>query len=77
MWLAKLFGRQRDDSEPSEFPPHPAANTGTAPSRPAASITTPGGKAPHNRSVPKAKGFDPYNSGAFRKASAWERVGKR
>jgi hypothetical protein len=29
------------------------------------------------QAVSKAKGFDPYNSGAFRKASAWERVNKR
>ena len=79
MWLAKLFGGQRDDSEPSEFPPHPAANTGAAPSRPAATMTTPGGGNAVHKALPKAKvkGFDPYNSGVFRKAAAWERIGKR
>lgn len=68
MWLEKLFGRKEDDSEPAEFPRHPASDpisTSRTAARPAAAV------------VPKGKGFDPYNSGAFRKASAWERVSRR
>jgi len=29
------------------------------------------------RQVPGAAGFDPYNSGAFNRAQAWERTSKR
>jgi hypothetical protein len=75
MWFAKLFGgRQDDDSEPSEFPPHPAANT----PKPAQTAVRPSPQ--HESSLqPKqkgrpAKGFDPYNSGEFDKHKAWERV---
>lgn len=71
MWLARLFGRGKDD-EPSEFPPHPASNA-----RVPAGVTGPLPAAkperPH-KVVQKGKGFDPYNSGAFRKAAAWDRV---
>lgn len=74
MWLARLFGRRRDDSEPAEFPPHPAADIGAIQQRPKAKLPN-GGHAP--AAAPKANGFDPYNSGAFSKASAWERVNRR
>jgi hypothetical protein len=82
MWLAKIFGRTRDDSEPSMFSPHPAANQDPSLSRPSASRPSSpppaaAGQAAARQAVSKAKGFDPYNSGAFRKASAWERVNKR
>lgn len=72
MWLDRFFGR-KDDAEPSEYPRHPASNPAvTAPPaiRSAANI-------PPHKPVQKAKGFDPYNSGAFRKASSWDRVGRR
>jgi hypothetical protein len=73
MWFAKLFGgREDDDSEPSEFPPHPAANS----SKPAPVAVRPSSeieKIPLKKSPP-AKGFDPYNSGNFDKNKAWERV---
>jgi hypothetical protein len=71
MWFAKLFGGREDDSEPSEFPPHPASNT------PKAMPTTvrPPLKAADNKSKKASlKGFDPYNSGSFDKQKAWERV---
>jgi hypothetical protein len=73
MWFAKLFGgREDDNSEPSEFPPHPAANT----PKPAPVAVRPSPQ--HDRSSSKkarpAKGFDPYNSGEFDKHKAWERV---
>lgn len=74
MWFAKLFGGREDDSEPSEFPPHPAAN---AP-KPAAPSVQP---SQHNEKSSQPKkgatgkgGFDPYNSGNFDKNKAWERV---
>jgi hypothetical protein len=77
MWLARLFGGRKDDSEPSEFPPHPASNapmSARVANRPSASHSQP---QPPQTAAQKAKGFDPYNSGAFRKSSAWERVSRR
>jgi len=74
MWFARLFGSSDDDSEPSEFPPHPAANVTKAPSdtsRPSARTDLENSKKAH---LPKGKGFDPYNSGSFDKQKAWERV---
>jgi hypothetical protein len=73
MWFAKWFGGREDDSEPSEFPPHPAAVT----SKPAPVAVRPSSQ--HETKVPSkkgrpAKGFDPYNSGEFDKHKAWERV---
>jgi hypothetical protein len=74
MWFARLFGgRKGDDSEPSEFPPHPAA---TAP-KPMSVAVRPSPQHDKNsgsKKAPKAKGFDPYNSGEFDKQKAWERV---
>jgi hypothetical protein len=69
MWFAKLFGGRKDDSEPSEHPPHPAALPKAAP----------GNVRPHNKKAvqPKptvSKGFDPYNSGTFDKNKAWEKI---
>jgi len=64
MWLARLFGAHAsDDSEPAKFPPHQPASRKSA--------------APGRARMQKPQGFDPYNSGAFRKASAWERVHRR
>jgi hypothetical protein len=74
MWLAKLFGgREDDNSEASEFPPHPAAAKTPKP----APITVRPSPQHDKRSSKKgrpAKGFDPYNSGEFDKNKAWERV---
>ena len=73
MWFAKLFGgRQDDDSEPSEFPPHPAANS-TKPTPVAVRPQELDKKSPAPKGRP-AKGFDPYNSGGFDRNKAWERV---
>ena len=73
MWFAKLFGGREDDSEPSEFPPHPAANS------PKTIVPTFHPSQHNENSLPAkkgrpAKGFDPYNSGDFDKNKAWERV---
>lgn len=74
MWLAKLLGG-RDiegaDEEPTAVPPPPAAAApviARPPSRPAAKARV---------IDPKRKGFDPYNSGAFERRNAWERIGRR
>lgn len=78
MWLARLFTGSSDDSEPSEFPPHPAATCVATqiPARSASSTASASMTSAHNPAV-KGSGFDPYNSGAFRKSSAWERIGRR
>jgi hypothetical protein len=68
MWFAKFFGGRKDDSEPSEHPPHPVALPKAAP----------GSVRPqHKKAQPKqavSKGFDPYNSGTFDKNKAWEKI---
>ena len=71
MWFAKLFGGREDDSEPSEFPPHPVASLSKA--MPTTVHLTPT-KADNKSKKGSAKGFDPYNSGNFDKNKAWERV---
>jgi hypothetical protein len=72
MWFAKLFGGREDDSEPSEFPPHPAANN----PKQVAAIRPPlqSEESPAPKKAGPRKGFDPYNSGNFDKNKAWERV---
>jgi hypothetical protein len=75
MWLGKLFGgrkRPREidpDEEPARFvaPPPPGAPA----------VSTELKRRLEGRPHPKT-GFDPYNSGAFKKKdNAWERVGRR
>ena len=74
MWFAKLFGGREDDSEPSEFPPHPAAN-GPKPTPPTVHPSHHNEKSlPPQKAKPGKGGFDPYNSGNFDKNKAWERV---
>jgi hypothetical protein len=69
MWFPKWFGGRNeveDTDEPARFAP-PA----TRPTQQSAAKT--GAKTPAQRGT----GFDPYNSGAFEKRNAWERVSKR
>ena len=69
MWFAKWFGWRNgseDTDEPARFAP---AET----RRPEPSTATIVAK----KQAASAKGFDPYNSGAFEKRNAWERVSKR
>lgn len=74
MWFAKLFGGRRDDdSEPSEHPPHPAANAPKAVA-PTVHASQHNQKSSPAKKGQPAKGFDPYNSGNFDKNKAWERV---
>ncbi len=69
MWLKKLLGgnapREKHDpgEEPARVPPARQVQTGTHELK----------KSAEQQLKPK-KGFDPYNSGAFKKADAWERV---
>lgn len=70
MWLSKLLGGQEtDDSEPARVPPAAVATRGRQRTAKSSGIGL--------FTAGKTKGFDPYNSGAFRKTSAWERVTKR
>jgi hypothetical protein len=73
MWFAKLFGGGRNDEsddEPARFE-SPRIRLALSPharkAAPNAKPLTASGK----------KGFDPYNSGAFQRQNAWEKVGRR
>lgn len=71
MWFAKWFGgRKKDDSEPSEHPPHPLARATAASIR----SRRPSREIVQKQRVASEKGFDPYNSGTFDRNKAWERV---
>lgn len=73
MWFARLFGVRRDDAdddEPARFPSAPVTHHApqkVAPRAPARKKLNPAAE----------KGFDPYNSGAFKRDNAWERVSRR
>ncbi len=69
MWFAKWFGG-RDEAQDTDEPARFAARPTRAPQQPATTIA---GK----KKAGSNKGFDPYNSGAFAKRNAWERVSKR
>lgn len=70
MWFAKWFGGRRDDEEPSEHPPHPAAFAPKA----RQNTVRPSPKFEKKKVADANKGFDPYNSGTFDRNKAWERV---
>jgi hypothetical protein len=81
MWLARIFGglkprvEQIEDEEPARFPvDHAADITTSREQRRRASES-------QAKSVPPAAtkpgGFDPYNSGTFKKENAWERVTRK
>jgi hypothetical protein len=85
MWLKKLFGARDSEAEfdPDEEParvPTPAVHLRTGRQRAAAENTV---TAPEELSLvqPEPKqttGFDPYNSGTFKKReNAWEKVVRR
>jgi hypothetical protein len=70
-WLKKLLGRHHEDhfdpdEEPSRVEPVRHIQTGV---QEAARNTTSGNGKP--------KGFDPYNSGSFKRDNAWERVTRK
>jgi hypothetical protein len=69
MWFAKWFGgrkrKEEELDEPARFAPPPSIQ---APRPKNVSLKTP---------AEKQKGFDPYNSGAFKRHNAWERTNLR
>lgn len=71
MWFAKWFGGRNEPDEtdePARFAPPEVTKASTPETqRPAPAASKPAVK----------KGFDPYNSGAFEKRNAWERVIRR
>lgn len=70
MWFAKWFGGRKEtteDDEPARF---------SAPVRTESPAATP--PRVETKYNPTAKsGFDPYNSGAFERRNAWERISRR
>ena len=69
MWFAKWFGGRtevEDTDEPARFTAPPA--------RPVERSDT---TSVRTKKTGNVKGFDPYNSGAFEKRNAWEKVSKR
>jgi hypothetical protein len=71
MWIARLFGGRKvqdQADEPARYPMTQAATAKRA--SPAQAPASAGHTAPR-------KGFDPYNSGAFKRHNAWERVNRR
>jgi len=74
MWLKRLFGQreERDQpdpgEEPSRVPPTPPRLTQTG-SHDLKKLT--------EQKLAQKGGFDPYNSGTFKKENAWERVTRK
>lgn len=86
MWWAKLFGGRtvEADDEPARFAPPASAQTGSPVKRVQGNVsgaTAGAAKAKPSAGAAKTKpsktGFDPYNSGAFERGQAWERVIRR
>ncbi len=82
MLFAKLFGARRDDDdEPTAQPLPPARVRSAPPAAMSASIPAPKPAEPASTTSADRNqattGFDPYNSGAFKKSNAWERVNRR
>jgi hypothetical protein len=73
MWFGKWFNRHRDEEndEPARFA---APDVVHAPQED--STKTRGANSQPAKREP-AKGFDPYNSGAFERRNAWERIARR
>jgi hypothetical protein len=75
MWLAKLFGGQKrqleivEDEEPARFP----SDTTSMRTGPQTDFN----KRRAREANGKPSGFDPYNSGTFKKDDAWKRVTRR
>jgi hypothetical protein len=69
MWFGKLFGG-RDEAQDTDEPARVAAPPTRAAQQPATTSVD-------KKKAGSGKGFDPYNSGAFEKRNAWERVSKR
>ena len=70
MWFAKWFGGRNDEVQDSD---EPARFERLQP----APHSSPARRASATKKTGSVKGFDPYNSGAFEKRNAWEKVSKR
>ena len=71
MSFAKWFGGRATAREEDEPARHPPAQIVGKPAHTAATpMTKPAKRSPKN-------GFDPYNSGAFERRNAWERINRR
>ena len=70
MLFARLFGKRREEEDDEPSAQAPASQARTAPARPKSDAADAAER-------PDAAGFDPYNSGAFRRTNAWERVNRR
>jgi len=92
MFLAKLFGMGRSDAQSQDLADdEPTHIPGLSPVRIGAPRASDGSsslpvptaqrstvrQSPLLGRAPGASGFDPYNSGAFNRAQAWERTSKR
>jgi hypothetical protein len=86
MWFARLFGGRRKanealQDEPARFAAPQHSNAPLRDKAPASNRGRPGGSTEALQAAkPKSassKGFDPYNSGAFERRNAWERIGRR
>jgi hypothetical protein len=74
MWFAKWFGGRDEAVEEDEPARHVAPEVSKPVQELMRSKTRVAGK-PDARA--NATGFDPYNSGAFERSNAWERIGRR
>lgn len=75
MWFAKLWRGSKDDEQDDEPARHPRAPVAQEAPRAAVASKVRAATNPVNPAA--KKGFDPYNSGAFKRHNAWERVGRR
>jgi hypothetical protein len=79
MWLARFFGGRKvqADDEPARYA-RPASATVQPAKRSVGTTKVQGSARPAQKPSAKVKsGFDPYNSGAFERGNAWERVLRR
>ncbi len=75
MWLGKMFGGRK---RPPEIDPDEEPARFAAPTPPEAIPANQDLKRRTQDAVRPKSGFDPYNSGSFKKKdNAWERVGRR
>jgi hypothetical protein len=80
MWFAKWFGGRsavEDEDEPARFTPPALKVESAKAAQPVGHGPAPSTARGIVRSGKSKKGFDPYNSGAFERRNAWERIGRR
>jgi hypothetical protein len=86
MIFARLFGLQPEEADdpPAHPPVAPGVRragsteaTGTQPALVTGSRPAQAKARPQTDTKPDAAGFDPYNSGVFKKTNAWERINRR